>query len=103
MLGVDLVLADGRLLQLGHRTVKGVTGLDLTSLVIGSEGTLGVIVGATLRLRRLVPGRRLHDRRDVRRRAHGRRGVGRGHRVGRAAGDHGADGCRIPRPPSMPS
>jgi len=56
VLGVDLVLADGRLLQLGHRTVKGVTGLDLTSLVIGSEGTLGVVVGATLKLRRLVPG-----------------------------------------------
>ena len=56
VLGVDLVLADGRLLRLGHRSVKGVTGLDLTSLVIGSEGTLGVVVGATLKLRRLVPG-----------------------------------------------
>lgn len=56
VLGVDLVLADGRLMRLGHRTVKGVTGLDLTSLVIGSEGTLGVVVGATLKLRRLVPG-----------------------------------------------
>lgn len=56
VLGVDLVLADGRLLRLGHRTVKGVTGLDLTSLVIGSEGTLGVVVAATLKLRRLVPG-----------------------------------------------
>ncbi|MBW9095102.1 FAD-binding protein [Microbacterium jejuense] len=56
VLGVDIVLADGRLLHLGHRTVKGVTGLDLTSLVIGSEGTLGVVVGATLKLRRLVPG-----------------------------------------------
>nr|WP_314842969.1 FAD-linked oxidase C-terminal domain-containing protein [uncultured Microbacterium sp.] len=56
VLGVDLVLADGRLLHLGHRSVKGVTGLDLTSLVIGSEGTLGVVVGATLKLRRLVEG-----------------------------------------------
>ncbi|WP_454118014.1 FAD-binding oxidoreductase [Microbacterium lacticum] len=56
VLGLDLVLADGRLLHLGHRSVKGVTGLDLTSLVIGSEGTLGVVVGATLKLRRLVPG-----------------------------------------------
>ena len=56
VLGIDLVLADGRLLRLGHRTVKGVTGLDLTSLVIGSEGTLGVVVGATLKLRRLTPG-----------------------------------------------
>ena len=56
VLGVDLVLADGRLLHLGHRSVKGVTGLDLTALVIGSEGTLGVVVGATLKLRRLVQG-----------------------------------------------
>ncbi|OAN42069.1 FAD-binding oxidoreductase [Microbacterium sp. H83] len=56
VLGVDLVLSDGRLLRLGHRSVKGVTGLDLTSLVIGSEGTLGVVVGATLKLRRLPEG-----------------------------------------------
>lgn len=56
VLGVDIVLADGRLLRLGHRSVKGVTGLDLTSLVIGSEGRLGVIVGATLKLRRLTEG-----------------------------------------------
>ncbi|QLD12486.1 FAD-binding oxidoreductase [Microbacterium oleivorans] len=56
VLGLDLVLADGRLMRLGHRTVKGVTGLDLTSLVIGSEGILGVVVAATLKLRRLVPG-----------------------------------------------
>jgi len=56
VLGVDVVLTDGRLLHLGHRSVKGVTGLDLTSLMIGSEGTLGVVVGATLKLRRLVVG-----------------------------------------------
>ena len=56
VLGIDVVLADGTLLHCGHRTVKGVAGLDLTALLIGSEGRLGVIVGATLKLRRLVGG-----------------------------------------------
>lgn len=56
ILGLSVVMADGRLMEFGHRTVKGVTGLDLTGLMIGSEGTLGVIVGATVKLRRLVPG-----------------------------------------------
>jgi glycolate oxidase len=51
VLALKVVLADGRLLSLGHRSVKGVTGLDLTALMIGSEGTLGVIVEATVRLR----------------------------------------------------
>jgi glycolate oxidase len=50
VLGLEVVLADGTLLSLGHRSVKGVTGLDLTALMIGSEGTLGVIVGATVKL-----------------------------------------------------
>ncbi len=56
VLGLRVVLADGRLLSLGHRSVKGVTGLDLTALMVGSEGLLGVIVEATVRLRRLVTG-----------------------------------------------
>jgi len=50
VLALDVVLADGTLLHTGQATVKGVTGYDLTSLLVGSEGTLGVVVGATLRL-----------------------------------------------------
>lgn len=56
VLGLKVVLADGRLLELGHRTVKGVAGLDFTALMIGSEGTLGVIVEATVKLLPLVTG-----------------------------------------------
>ncbi len=56
VLGLAVVLADGRLLRTGHRTVKGVTGYDLTALMTGSEGTLGVIVEATVRLRPITPG-----------------------------------------------
>ncbi|QAY74380.1 FAD-binding protein [Agromyces protaetiae] len=51
VLGLAVVLADGRLVRTGHRTVKGVTGYDLTALLTGSEGTLGVIVEATVRVR----------------------------------------------------
>lgn len=51
VLGLDLVLADGRRVSTGRQTVKGVAGYDLTGLVVGSEGTLAVVVGATLRLR----------------------------------------------------
>ncbi|MEP6480480.1 MAG: FAD-linked oxidase C-terminal domain-containing protein [Rhodoglobus sp.] len=56
ILGLKVVLADGRLLELGHRTVKGVTGLDFTALMIGSEGTLGIVVEATVKLRPIVTG-----------------------------------------------
>ena len=56
VLGLSVVLADGRLVEMGHRSTKGVTGLDLTSLMVGSEGLLGVIVGATVRVRRITPG-----------------------------------------------
>ncbi|WP_158863333.1 FAD-binding oxidoreductase [Leifsonia sp. AG29] len=56
VLGLDVVLADGRLIRTGHRTVKGVTGYDLTALFVGSEGTLGVIVGATVRALPIPPG-----------------------------------------------
>jgi glycolate oxidase len=51
VLGLEVVLADGRILRTGGQTVKNVAGLDLTQLFIGSEGTLGLITSATLRLR----------------------------------------------------
>lgn len=50
ILGLTVVLADGSLLQTGRRTLKGVVGYDLTGLFVGSEGTLGVVVQATVRL-----------------------------------------------------
>jgi glycolate oxidase len=50
VLALDVVLADGTLIHVGRDTLKGVTGYDLTALFTGSEGTLGVIVGATVRL-----------------------------------------------------
>jgi glycolate oxidase len=55
VLGLDVVLADGRLLRTGRRTAKGVAGLDLTRLFVGAEGTLGVVVGAVLALRPAPP------------------------------------------------
>ena len=53
VLALDVVLADGTLIHTGHGTFKGVAGYDLTGLFTGSEGTLGIIVGVTVRLRYL--------------------------------------------------
>ncbi|MEU6127385.1 FAD-linked oxidase C-terminal domain-containing protein [Streptomyces sp. NPDC047123] len=51
VLGLDVVLADGRLMSTGRRTAKGVAGYDLTRLFVGSEGSLGIVVRATLALK----------------------------------------------------
>jgi glycolate oxidase subunit GlcD len=48
--GLEVVLAPGELVELGGWAVKDVAGYDLRSLMIGSEGTLGVITAARLRL-----------------------------------------------------
>lgn len=50
VLGLEVVLADGRILRCGGRTHKNKTGLDLVGLFCGSEGVLGVITEATLRI-----------------------------------------------------
>ena len=60
VLALDVVLADGTLIRTGHETFKGVAGYDLTGLFTGSEGTLGIVVGITVRLRYLP-----HDIRTV--------------------------------------
>ncbi|MGH7271817.1 MAG: FAD-binding oxidoreductase, partial [Polyangiaceae bacterium] len=50
VLGVEAALMGGTVVRTGKRTIKGVTGYDVTSLLVGSEGTLAVFTEATLRL-----------------------------------------------------
>jgi glycolate oxidase len=55
ILGLEVVLADGKIIRVGGRTHKNKTGFDLTKLFVGSEGLLGIVTEATLKLIPLPP------------------------------------------------
>ncbi len=58
LLGLEVVLASGKILRTGSRTMKNVTGYNLTQLFCGSEGTLGLITEITVKLLPLPETRR---------------------------------------------
>ncbi len=55
VLGLEVVLPTGEIITTGGKTIKGVVGYDLTRLMVGSEGTLGVVTKASLKLIPLPP------------------------------------------------
>ena len=57
VLSLEVVMADGTVIRTGGKNVKDVAGYSLTHLIVGSQGTLGIITEATLRLRPTPPPR----------------------------------------------
>jgi glycolate oxidase len=57
VLGLEVVMADGSIVRTGGKNVKDVAGYALTHLIVGSQGTLGIVTEATLRLRPAPPPR----------------------------------------------
>jgi glycolate oxidase len=57
VLSLEVVMADGTVIRTGGKNVKDVAGYSLTHLIVGSQGTLGLITEATLRLRPAPPPR----------------------------------------------
>lgn len=55
ILGMEVVMADGEVIRLGSKAIKSSSGYDLLRLLVGSEGTLGIVTKATLRLKGLPP------------------------------------------------
>ena len=58
ILGLEVVLPTGEIINTGVKTHKGVAGYDLTSLFVGSEGTLGIITAITVKLIPLPPAKK---------------------------------------------